>query len=299
VKHGGKDQELTDTEEDPFPPQGVDLDHPSVARVYDYYLGGSANWAIDREFGDRAMGMFPLLRPIALANRQFLHRMVRHLVRLGVRQFVDIGSGVPTMGNTHQVADELAQDSRVVYIDNEPVAVAHSQVLLEENGDPERHAVINADLRNPDRLWQRVIETGVVDMDQPMALMFIAVLHVLQFDADGVDITDRAMARYRELLPAGSYLAISHGTSDGVPDDIAEQLAELKRMYDASSSPVLWRPRSEIREYFGDFELVPPGMSWSQSWHPEETGPNSPVIEFDQPNQAVIWGGVGRKPQAR
>jgi hypothetical protein len=295
----GKDQKVTDSEQDPFPPQGVDLEHPSVARVYDYYLGGTANWAIDREFGDRALGMFPLLRPIAMANRLFLHRAVRHLVGLGVRQFVDIGSGVPTMGNTHQVADEVAPDSRVVYIDHEPVAVAHSQVLLDQNGDPHRHAVVNADLRNPDRLWQRVIETGVIDMDEPIALLFIAVLHVLQSDADGVDITPRAMARYRELLPAGSYLAISHGTADGVPEDIAEQLAELKRMYDASSSPVLWRPRDEIRQYFGGFELVPPGMSWSQSWHPEETGPNSPVIEFDQPNQAVIWAGVGRKPEAR
>jgi hypothetical protein len=287
---------VADSEQDPFPPKGVDLEHPSVARVYDYYLGGSANWAIDREFGDRAMAMFPLLRPIALANRLFLHRMVRHLVRLGVRQFVDIGSGVPTMGNTHQVADEVAPDSSVVYVDHEPVAVAHSQVLLEENGDPNRHAVVNADLRDPDRLWQRVIETGVIDMDKPTALLVIAVLHVQQRDADGVDIAHRAIARYRELLPSGSYLAISHGTDDGVPDDIAEQLAELKRMYDASSSPVVWRPRDEIHQFFGDFELLPPGMSWSPSWHPEETGPNSPVIEFDQPNQAVIWGGVGRKP---
>ncbi|GAB3444641.1 SAM-dependent methyltransferase [Actinophytocola sediminis] len=290
---------MTDAEQDPFPPQGVDLEHPSVARVYDWYLGGTANWAIDREFGERATSMFPLLRPIAIANRLFLHRAVRHLVRLGVRQFVDIGSGVPTMGNTHQVADEVSSDSRVVYIDNEPVAVAHSQVLLEENGDPDRHAVINADLRNPDRLWQRVIETGVLDMEQPIALMCIAVLHVLQLDADGVDITTQAMARYRELLPPGSYLTISHGTDDGVPDDIAEQLAELKRMYDNSSTRVLWRPRDEIRQYFGDFELVEPGMSWSQSWHPEETGPNSPVIEFDKPNEAVVWAGVGRKPAAR
>jgi hypothetical protein len=296
VTHGGKDREVTDAEQDPFPPRGVDLERPSVARVYDYYLGGTANWAIDREFGDRAMAMFPLLHPIALANRLFLNRVVRHLVGLGIRQFVDIGSGVPTMGNTHQVADEVAPDSHVVYIDNEPVAVAHSQVLLEENGDPSRHAVINADLRSPDRLWQRVIETGVIDLEKPIALMFIAVLHVLQLDADGVDITHQAMARYRELLPAGSYLAISHGTADGVPDDIAQQLAELKRMYDSSSSPVLWRPRDEIRKYFGDFELVPPGMSWSQSWHPEETGPNSPVIEFEKPNEAVIWAGVGRKP---
>ncbi|MGH8965956.1 MAG: SAM-dependent methyltransferase [Actinomycetes bacterium] len=272
-------------------PESIDLDRPNAARVYDYLLGGAANFETDRVFADKLVEMMPQARPAARLNRAFLRRAVRFCVEAGIDQFLDIGSGVPTAGNVH----EVAPSAKVLYVDNEPVAVAHSQVLLEENGDLERHAVINADLRNPDRLWQRVIQTGVIDMEQPVALMFIAVLHVLQFDGDGVDMTLRAMSRYRELLPAGSYLAISHGTSDGVPDDIAEQLAELKRMYDSSSSPVLWRPRNEIRKYFGDFELLPPGMSWSADWHPEETGPNSPVIEFDQPNQAVIWGGIGRK----
>jgi len=293
---GGKDQDVTDSEQDPFPPQGVDLDHPSVARVYDWYLGGTANWAIDREFGERVLATFPLLRPIAIANRLFLHRVVRHLVRLGVKQFVDIGSGVPTMGNTHQVADEVTPDSKVVYVDYEPVAVAHSQVLLEQNGDPARHAAINADLRNPDRLWQRVIETGVIDLDEPIALLAIAVLHVHQPGADGVDAGPSAIARYRELLPSGSYLAISHITDEGVPEDVAEKLVELKQMYDTSSSPVIWRSHAEIRELFGNFDLVPPGMGWTPSWHPEETGPNSPVIDFEKPNEAVIWAGVGRKP---
>jgi S-adenosyl methyltransferase len=287
---------VTDAEQDPFPPQGVDLEHPSVARVYDWYLGGTANWAIDREFGERVLTTFPLLRPIAIANRLFLHRVVRHLVGLGVKQFVDIGSGVPTMGNTHQVADEVAPDSRVVYIDHEPVAVAHSQVLLEQNGDPTRHAAINADLRNPDRLWQRVIETGVIDLEEPIALLVIAVLHVQQPDAHGADTGPRAMTRYRELLPPGAYLAITHITDEGVPDDVGEKLVELKKMYDTASSPVIWRSHAEIRELFGNFELVPPGMGWTPDWHPEETGPNSPKIEFDRPNEAVIWAGVGRKP---
>ena len=290
---------MTESEQDPFPPQGIDLEHPSVARVYDWYLGGTANWAIDREFGERALSVFPLLRPIAMANRLFLHRVVRHLVGLGVRQFVDIGSGVPTMGNTHQVADEVAPDSRVVYIDYEPVAVAHSQVLLEKNGDPARHAAINADLRNPDRLWQRVIETGVINLEEPIALLTIAVLHVQQPDTDGVDIGARAIARYRELLPAGSYLAISHATDDGVPEEIASSLAELKKMYDTLSSPVIWRTHEQIRQLLGNFELVPPGMGWTTSWHPEETGPNSPVIELDRPNEAAVWAGVGRKPETR
>ncbi|WP_199439915.1 SAM-dependent methyltransferase [Umezawaea beigongshangensis] len=287
---------MDDAEQDPFPPAGVDLDHPSVARVYDFYLGGTANWAIDRAFGEKVLSVFPLLRPIAVANRLFLHRAVRHLVKLGVRQFVDVGSGVPTMGHTHQVADDLAPDSRVVYIDNEPVAVAHSKVLLEQHGDPARHAAINADLRNPDRLWQEVVRTGVIDLDEPIALLLIAVLHVQQPDADGVDVGPRALARYRELLPSGSYLALSHITDEGVPDEVAGKLVDLKRMYDTSSSPVVWRSHGEIGELFGDFELIDPGATWTTLWHPEETSPSAPVVEFATPNESVVWAGVGRKP---
>lgn len=285
------------SDQDPVPPPGVDLQHPSVARVYDFYLEGTANWAIDREFGTRVLSSFPLLRPIAKANRLFLHRVVRHLVRHGVRQFVDIGSGVPTMGNTHQVADEVApDDSRVVYVDHEPVAVAHSQVLLEQHGDPARHAAIQGDLREPDALWKKVAETKVVDLSKPVAVLMIAVLHVGQPGPDGRDVGPEAVARYRELLSSGSYLAISHITDEGVPEEVGEKLVELKAMYDGRSSPVIWRKHAEIRELFGDFELVEPGMGWTTDWHPEETSPMSPVIRFATPNESVIWAGVGRKP---
>jgi hypothetical protein len=287
---------VTEFEKDLFPPHGVDLERPSVARVYDWYLGGTANWAIDREFGKKVLSVVPSARTAAIANRLFLHRAVRHLARLGVRQFVDIGAGVPTMGPTHQVADEVAPDSRVVYIDNEPVAVAHSQVLLEQRGDLTRHAVINADLRDPDRLWQRVIETGVIDLGEPIAVLLIAVLHVQQPGLDGVDIGARVVARCRELLSSGSYLAISHATVDGVPEHVERQFVNLGKMYDASSSKGIWRSRDEIRALFGDFELVEPGMCWTPSWHPEESSPNSPVIEFDTPAESSGWVGVGRKP---
>ena len=284
------------TVDDPFPPQGVDLERPSVARVYDWYLGGTANWAIDREFGEKVLASFPLIRPIAIANRLFLHRAVRHLVRLGVHQFVDIGSGVPTMGHTHQVADEVAPDSRVVYVDHEPVAVAHSQVLLEKHGDPARHAVINADLRNPDKLWQQAIQTGVLDLEEPVALLLVAVLHVQQPGPDGTDIGPQAVARYRELLSPGSYLVLSHISDEGVPPEVGKGLVDLKRMYDTSSSPVIWRPRNDFRSLFGTFELVEPGLVWTPDWHPEESSPNSPEIEFDSPSESVILCGVGRKP---
>jgi hypothetical protein len=282
-------------DQQPAPP-GVDLEHPSVARVYDFYLGGTANWAIDREFGKKVLAQFPLLRPIAKANRVFLQRAVRHLVRQGVRQFVDIGSGVPTMGSTHEIADELSRDTKVVYVDNEPVAVAHSQMLLDQKGDTNRHAVINADLREPDELWQRVRETEVLDLAKPVALLLVAVLHVQQPGADGTDVGPAAVARYRQLVAPGSYLAISHITSEGVPAELDEKLVELKKMYDNRSSPVIWRTHDEIRDLFGDFPLAEPGLTWTTLWHPEETSPTAPVITFASPNESVIVAGVGRKP---
>jgi hypothetical protein len=282
-------------EQDPAAPPGVDLEHPSVARVYDFYLGGTANWAIDREFGKKVLSRFPLLRPIAKANRLFLHRAVRHLVKQGITQFIDVGSGVPTMGSTHMVADEFTDGARVVYVDNEPVAVAHSQMLLEENGDPNRHAAINADLREPDELWQRVREIEVLDLTKPVALLLVAVLHVQQPGPDGVDAGPAAVARFRQLLTPGSYLAVSHITDEGVPADMDEKLVGLKQMYDSRSSPVIWRTHEEITALFGDFELLSPGLTWTTLWHPEETSPTAPVITFATPNESVIVAGVGRK----
>ena len=281
---------------EPLPPPGVDLARPSVARVYDFYLGGTANWAIDREFGKKVMSRFPLIRPIAKANRLFLHRVVRHLTRQGVRQFIDIGSGVPTMGPTHEVADQLAPNSRVVYVDNEPVAVAHSEMLLEQHGDPTRHAAINADLREPDVLWHQVESTGVIDMNEPVVLLMIAVLHVRQIGPTGDDIGDASLARYRELVPRGSYLAISQLTTDGVSPEMELHLADLKQMYDtSSSSKAMFRDREGIRSLFGDFEMVDPGLTWTPLWHPEEKSPTAPVITFAEPRESAILAGVGRK----
>ncbi len=281
---------------DPLPPPGVDLARPSVARVYDFYLGGTANWAIDREFGKKVLSRFPLIRPIAKANRLFLHRVVRYLARQGVRQFVDIGSGVPTMGPTHEVADQLAPGSRVVYVDYEPVAVAHSEMLLEQHGDPARHAAINGDLREPDHLWRQVEATGVIDTDQPVALLMIAVLHMRQPGPNGDDIGDAVLARYRELMRSGSYLAISQLTTDGISAELDLHLADLKQMYDrSSSSQAFFRDREGILSLFGDFELVEPGLTWTPLWHPEETSPTAPVITFAEPNESAILAGVGRK----
>lgn len=293
---------MSDEYSDPIAPLGVDLDRPSVARVYDYYLGGTTNWAIDRKFGDQILSQVPLVKDIALANRLFLNRVVRYLSRRGIRQFLDVGAGVPTAGNTHQVADELAleegrtPDARVVYVDNEPVAVAHAEVLLDQEGDDRRHAVIEADLRRPADLWHRVLETELLDPEQPIALLLIAVMHVQQPDRRGREVGPDSVARLRELLPAGSYLALSHGTDDGVPPDLAKGMADIKALYDASSSSnVVWRPRADVEALLGDFEMVEPGWSWTGEWHPEESGASAPQITFDAPSCAFIWAGVGKK----
>ena len=277
-------------------PGDIDLHTPSIARVYDYFLGGTENWAVDREFGNALLEKFPLLGSVAQANRQFLNRVVQHLAHLGVRQFVDIGAGVPTMGSTHQAADSVDPVCHVVYIDNDPVAVGHSQALLHDNGDPTRHTALPGDLRDPDQLWQDVLDTGLIDLGRPVALLIIAVLHVQQTDETGRDVATEVLARYRDLLPSGSYLAISQVTTDGVPEGFASTLADIKAMYDQRSSPVVWRGQAEIAAFLGDFEPIEPGMTWTPSWHPEYPTPGAAMVTFDHPNESVIWAGVGRKP---
>lgn len=287
-----------DPEHDPYRRDDIDLERPSVARVYDYLLGGGSHWAVDREFADRVLREFPPVRTMALANRLFLRRAVRRLVAAGVRQFVDIGSGVPAAGSTHHAADAAAPGAtRVVYVDNDPVAVAHSRVLLERGGAADRHAVVQADLRAPDQLWRRVAETGRLDLGRPLALLLVAVLHIRQpGPGAGEDLGPAAVARYRALLPPGSHLALSHITDEGVPPERARGLAALKKLYDDSGNPVLWRPRGAIRELFGDFTLVPPGITWTPLWHPEDVDPDDPEVAFSSPGESAFLAGVARKP---
>jgi hypothetical protein len=284
-----------------LPPVAVHLDTPSVARVHDYYLGGTTNWAVDRDFGDQVLDRFPLMRRIAIVNRLFLNRVVRHLMGRGVRQFLDVGSGVLTAGATHHVADELAlqqgrrPDARVVYVDNDPVAVAHAELALDSEGDPRRQTVVEADLRDPYDLWQRALDTEVLDPDQPVALLLVAVLHLQQLDFHGAEIGTESVERLRDLLPAGSYVAVSHTTDDGVSAEVATTLAGLKRLYDTSgAAAVRWRSRAEIAALVGDFRMLDPGWAWGAAWHPEDTGPTAPSSAF-LPGEPVVWSGVAEK----
>ncbi|MGB3440532.1 MAG: SAM-dependent methyltransferase [Actinophytocola sp.] len=275
----------------------VDLCHPSVARVYDYLLGGSANWAVDRAFGDQILDHFREFGDIARAHRSFVNRVVRHLVREGVRQFVDIGSGVLSKGNTHQVADEVCRETRVVYVDNEAVAVAHAEIVLDEEGDPDRHAAVNADLRYPDQLWHLVRQTGVLDLDEPVALLMFGVLHTMQPGGHGsADPAYPLTARYRELLSPGSYLGVSHVTNEDVPPELQSKLTELKRLCDhASGNHVYCRSHAAVRTLLGDFRPVGPGVGWIPDWYRDEARSAADHVAFAQPNHAVVWAGIGQK----
>ncbi|WP_142002229.1 SAM-dependent methyltransferase [Amycolatopsis cihanbeyliensis] len=270
-------------------PEDIDLDRPNAARVYDWLLGGEANWAVDRQFGEQVVQTNPNARTGAMVNREFLGRAVRYCVQQGVTQFLDIGSGVPTVGNVHEVADKVAPDSRCVYVDNEPVAVAHSKILLERHGDPDRHAVLRGDLRDVRGVWKQAMGTGVLDPDRPIALLMVAVLHFIEEGAH------EAVAHYRELLPEGSYLVVSHGSYDGIP---AEQLAQVERIiqqYQRSSTPVNVRGRDEFTTFFGDFDLVEPGVAWLPEWRPGE-GESKATSQFlDNPAASCVLGGVARK----
>jgi hypothetical protein len=291
---------MTTTGSEPFPPAGVDLSRPSIARIYDYFLGGDANWEIDRQFADKLLDEFPILRPIARSNRLFLHRLVRYLTKQGIRQFIDLGSGVPTMGHAHEVAEQVAPgEVRVAYVDHEPVAVAHSQSLLRQYGDEGRHTAIHADLRDPAGLWEKIAKTGVIDLNEPVGLLMIAVLHIQQLPAPGrpasEDLGPQLVDSYRALLAPGSYLGISHVTGEGIPDAFAAMLTSIKTRYDESGSPVIWRTAREIQDLFGDFRMVDPGLVWTPEWHPDEAVITDETPHLDDVKQSIVLAGAARK----
>lgn len=238
------------------------LTRPSTGRVYDYYLGGDHNYAIDRTFGQRMVDMMPEARVFARENRRFVRRAVRYARQEhGITQFVDIGSGLPTQRNVHEVADESGQDSRVVYIDNDPVARAHAELLLADTADPARHFAIDADFHDGAALWKRVLATAELDTTQPICLLVTALLHFVVPEQS----PESTLAFYRDQLPAGSLLVLSHCTDE----DTTPALQEVAARYVATTSNAHLRGRDEVRGFFGDFDLVEPGLVWTCQWRPE------------------------------
>lgn len=270
-------------------PPGIDISVPSVSRIYDYYLGGSHNFEADREAGRRAMLAFPGLPKIMQANRAFMRRAVRHAVGQGVTQFLDIGSGIPTFGNVHEIARAADPAARVVYVDHDPVAVAHSRAVLA--GDA-RSAVVAADLRQPKSILASDEVTGLLDLDRPVALLLVAVLHFTE-DADD---PWGAVAELRDALAPGSLLILTHASTDTGPMKPEEGEA-VEGVYRRAGSPLLMRSRAGVARFFDGFEMVEPGLVSMPAWRPEPVtggGRGAPAQDED-PAMYVGFAGVGRK----
>ncbi|GAA0233021.1 SAM-dependent methyltransferase [Cryptosporangium japonicum] len=234
--------------------QHIDPNQPSAARMYDYYLGGSHNFASDRQAAAKVLELLPDAPLMAQANRAFLHRSVRFLVDAGVRQFIDLGSGIPTAGNVHEVAPE----STVVYVDMDPVAVAYSESIL---SDVDRAGIVHADVRRPEKVLESPVTRELLDFDQPIGLLTVAVLHFVAAADDPAGI----LATFRDVLPTGSAIALAHATVDERPDE----MARLTAIYQNSANPTTIRTRDEIAALLTGWDLVEPGLTWVVEWRPD------------------------------
>lgn len=255
------------------------FDLPSAARMYDYYLGGAHNFTADREAAAKVLEIFPDAPRIAQANRAFLRRAVGYLLDQGIRQFLDLGSGIPTVGNVHEVA-AAASAARVVYVDIDPIAVAHSESILA--GRP-GVGVVQADIRRPGDVLEAPVTRSLIDFDQPVGVLAVAVLPFLSPEDDPGGV----VARFRDTVSSGSYLAISHGTADEQP----AAAARFAEVYRSTRDPLTLRTRAQIGELLAGWDLVDPGLVWLPEWHPDW-----PDDIAEDPSWTQILCAVGRKP---
>ena len=248
--------------------------------MYDYYLGGKDNFPADRQAAEQVIAMMPAgtIKTAAIQNRMFLGRAVRYLAELGIRQFLDIGTGLPTMGNVHEVAQAVAPDCAVVYVDHDPVVLAHARDMLQGIN---RTAIIGHDLRNPEEILADKELLGLLDLSQPVALLLVAVLHFIKDSEDLHGILNRLMS----ALAPGSYLVIAHATADSF-----SELDEAIKVYSGATSSMHNRTRAEVVDLFAGLELVEPGVVWLSQWRPDaDTG------LADDPGKSLCWCGVARK----
>lgn len=259
-------------------PDDVDLDRPTAARAYDYLLGGAHNFAADREMIRAAMSFMPDLALQAQANRAFLRRAVQYLVDVGVRQFLDIGSGIPTRGNVHEIAQRAAPDARVVYVDIDPVAVSHGRHFLA--GNPHTY-VLQEDVRNPTDIVKHPDVTDLLDFERPIGLLMVALLHVVP----DVDDPYGIVAHLRDELSPGSHIVIGHGTHDSRPEEVSKLTAISRQTPTAMTT----RTREDVVRFFDGFELVDPGVVWAPLWRPD-----SPEDVPEDPGRSGNYVGVGR-----
>ena len=268
-----------------YPPPGVDAKAPNVARVYDAFLGGKDNFAADRQVVEFALRVTPNAPAAARANRAFLRRTVRYLVaEAGITQILDIGSGLPAPGNVHEVAREINPSVRTVYVDNDPVVYTHGQAAL---ADARTTEVITGDVRRPTEVVDHPLVRQFIDFRQPVGLLLLAVLHHISDDEDPSGV----VAALRDAMPAGSHLVISSFRMPGT--DLAEQRAkaiEMERLFHDRLGSGRWRPEETIRGWFGDWDMLPPGLVPLSSWRPDEPG----EVAQDMTCHSFV-GGVARK----
>lgn len=257
-------------------PEELDTDRPTVARLYDYLLGGQHNFAGDREFARKVLLAEPHAKYVVAENRAFLGRAIRYLLCEGIRQFIDLGCGIPTQENVHEIAQKFDPEARVVYVDNDPVAVGHSRQILRDGVGA---AVIEADLRDPISIVGHPAVASLIDFSEPVGLLMVAVLQFVPDSDDPVGV----VGRFASTVAPGSHVVMSHVTRDAAP----EAAARVKDLYKSTSAPLYPRTRAEIMQFFAGLDLVEPGLVYLPSWRSDEPAQN--------PELAWLYAGVGRK----
>jgi hypothetical protein len=259
----------------------IDSSRPNIARVYDYLLGGKDNFNADRELGDKIKKAMPNVRLGVEQQRAVLGRAVRHIVgEAGIRQIIDLGSGLPTAGNVHQIAQEVSPGTRVVYVDNDPIVLAHARALMADN---KTTIAIGGDVRHPAEILDNPELNRLIDLDQPVGLLLCGILHHILDDEDPVGIT----AAYRSALPSGSYVFIHHLVANGDPS-VAVAQAEMRQ----GTGRGQFRRIEQIEQFFEGLELVEPGIASVAEWRPQ---PDTPDVVAN-PVLRLAVAGLGRKP---
>jgi SAM-dependent methyltransferase len=257
---------------------GTDRAHG--ARIYDYILGGKDHYAIDRAAGDASLRLWPALRVNMLENRSFMHRVARYLAERGVRQFLDIGTGIPTSPNLHEVVQAIVPDARVVYVDSDPIVLAHARARMGGTAAG-RTAYVCADMREPDALLAAPQLRDTLDLTEPVGLTLIAVLHFITDD----DLAREVVRRLVDVLAPGSYLAASIATDDFDP----VPLAGVQRVYEAYGETLRWRTKAHVEELFAGLDLVDPGIVQIHKWRPD--APTDRIVDAD----IAMYGAIARK----
>lgn len=264
-------------------PDEVDIERPSVARMYDYFLGGSHNFVCDRELADKARTVFPDAPYVVRANRAFLCRAVTALCALGIDQFLDLGSGIPTVGNVHEIVARERPGARTVYVDSDPVAVAHASALLETTPNV---SVLYADLRDTESVLIDAVRAGGLDLRRPVGVLLVSVLPFVPDADDPAAI----VAAYRKGTVPGSYLALSHGTNDYRP----RQVHEIESVYARTTQPGVFRSAAEVADLLAGYELLEPGLVDAIHWRPDPAEPADDPLGGDVARYSLLVA-VGRR----